>query len=1018
MADKVGKETGLVTNYGRPVYEMEDGSRVSEMSDTFKYKGKIINIPTIHGGRQYSQNELIKMLDANDIKPTSTHSTFEEAEKAARERSDNMTMHKAKASGGVMMAQQGQTILPMTQVTSAPQGGGPKAANPAAVKPLVAPQQQAPRPGEVDPRDGAVQEVAQEMQKKQAPAPQPAPVMAQPQIGGLAAPAQQMAPPMMAKGGMKDDAPEGLAVMIGLGAPTPSYEEAAEGNPPPGATKEEVADDQLVLLSEGELVVPANVVRFHGLGTYEGMRREALMGLQQMENSGQIEYVSGGAEKADPIDDNGGLVKAQAGVSLAGAPLSPIGGFPLNPPNPGLIVPGMIGPGDLRRQLPGAYPPPRTPIVRSPEEMQRLKDIEAASARFVTTPNNQTTPTVPATSATSTTPLGRQPTPVIPTETTSIVAPNVGQYTQSQDPGTSDPDPDPPADPCPPGYKMNADTGVCEPVAPPTAAPRAREDDPSDSGEQPVGATAVFGGTSQDGRLVGSTSYDFSRQSSEGSGFGILGALLGGSDQVVLTDRNTGRKAVMAKSTYEAMKADRTNPENNAFIQQLMDTQALIDADYARSRPDQGMFSDITGNKKRNYETTTAKGMAEGLGLDYTGQSLAEIMIIAEAQGQTGSDTTATTTTPTTGAVASTALGAPDPSYFGALSGAVTGGPTAGYQPGLTAVTQLANEELMQLNKTFSGIDTQAELAFGRPSNRQAPVSIAEQMKALELMREGKAGSFERTDGSKVSFGGIDNMQPGTRLALDIKRNQLEQSMTPDARRRIIDEGIDEEAAAFESGFYDEQRVAERNAAAQRAAGEERERVMERARAGDFDDSFNPTPAERYRANKAVADAEARKQARDRGADEETARRTTAVTDSQGNPVRQGGDGPNAGTVVTSGPEKEDDDPGKSIVCTEMYRQTQLEDWARTMKIWDTYQKKYLTPLHEVGYHYLFKPYVRGMQNSGILTNVGAFFAQKRTQHLRHVLTKGRAKDSFVGNVWCKIIHPIVYLVGKMVYKK
>jgi len=58
------------------------------------------------------------------------------------------------------------------------------------------------------------------------------------------------------------------------------------------------------------------------------------------------------------------------------------------------------------------------------------------------------------------------------------------------------------------------------------------------------------------------------------------------------------------------------------------------------------------------------------------------------------------------------------------------------------------------------------------------------------------------------------------------------------------------------------------------------------------------------------------------------------------------------------------------------------------------------------------------MQNSGILTNVGAFFAQKRTQHLRHVLTKGRAKDSFVGNVWCKIIHPIVYLVGKIVSKK
>ena len=162
---------------------------------------------------------------------------------------------------------------------------------------------------------------------------------------------------------------------------------------------------------------------------------------------------------------------------------------------------------------------------------------------------------------------------------------------------------------------MNSTTGVCEPITAQTSTPRAREDDPSDSGEQPFGATAVFGGTSQDGRLVGATSYDYGLQSSEGSAFGIMGALLGGSDQVVLTDRNTGRKAVMAKSTYEAMKADRTNPENNAFIQQLMDTQALIDADYARSRPDQGMFSDITGNKKKNYETTTAKGMAEGLGL-------------------------------------------------------------------------------------------------------------------------------------------------------------------------------------------------------------------------------------------------------------------------------------------------------------------------------------------------------------------------------------------------------------------
>tara|TARA_Y100001933_G_scaffold248279_1_gene281986 strand:+ start:381 stop:4424 length:4044 start_codon:yes stop_codon:yes gene_type:complete len=118
-----------------------------------------------------------------------------------------------------------------------------------------------------------------------------------------------------------------------------------------------------------------------------------------------------------------------------------------------------------------------------------------------------------------------------------------------------------------------------------------------------------------------------------------------------------------------------------------------------------------------------------------------------------------------------------------------------------------------------------------------------------------------------------------------------------------------------------------------------------------------------------------------------------------------------------------DDDPvadstdtgGKGIVCTEMYRQTQLEDWAKAMKIWYIYQKKYLSPLHEKGYHWLFKPYVTGMKKSTTLTGLGAYLARKRTEHLKHVLTKGKTKDSIVGNIFCKIIHPIVYVAGNIV---
>jgi len=95
-----------------------------------------------------------------------------------------------------------------------------------------------------------------------------------------------------------------------------------------------------------------------------------------------------------------------------------------------------------------------------------------------------------------------------------------------------------------------------------------------------------------------------------------------------------------------------------------------------------------------------------------------------------------------------------------------------------------------------------------------------------------------------------------------------------------------------------------------------------------------------------------------------------------------------------------------------MYRQTQLVDWQHAMKTWDVYQKRYLTPYHETGYHWLFQPYVKGMKKSSVLTDLGAMLAKHRTQHLRHVLTKGKAKDDIIGNIWCKIIHPLVYVAG------
>ena len=149
---------------------------------------------------------------------------------AEQERPSMLKRLLGMEQGGIMMAQQGQAVLPVTEALHR-KAAGPK--QPCGTTPIGV-AQQAPRPRSTDPRDVAIQEVSQKMQTKAAPPPeQPMPMAP---VGGLAAPQQPSAEPvpMMAKGGTPEEKPEGLAVMIGLGAPTPSYEEAAEGNPPPG----------------------------------------------------------------------------------------------------------------------------------------------------------------------------------------------------------------------------------------------------------------------------------------------------------------------------------------------------------------------------------------------------------------------------------------------------------------------------------------------------------------------------------------------------------------------------------------------------------------------------------------------------------------------------------------------------------------------------------------------------------------------------------------------------------------
>lgn len=68
---------------------------------------------------------------------------------------------------------------------------------------------------------------------------------------------------------------------------------------PVGSTQQEVRDDIPAQLSEGEFVLPADVVRYHGLEKIMELRDEAKAGLQKMEAMGQM----GNSEEATLPDD-------------------------------------------------------------------------------------------------------------------------------------------------------------------------------------------------------------------------------------------------------------------------------------------------------------------------------------------------------------------------------------------------------------------------------------------------------------------------------------------------------------------------------------------------------------------------------------------------------------------------------------------------------------------------------------------------------------------------------------------
>lgn len=71
----------------------------------------------------------------------------------------------------------------------------------------------------------------------------------------------------------------------------PMYDEVSGNEIPVGSTADNVRDDIEIMISEGEYVLPADVVKWHGLKHIMDMQDEAKMGLMGMAMDGLIQYV-------------------------------------------------------------------------------------------------------------------------------------------------------------------------------------------------------------------------------------------------------------------------------------------------------------------------------------------------------------------------------------------------------------------------------------------------------------------------------------------------------------------------------------------------------------------------------------------------------------------------------------------------------------------------------------------------------------------------------------------------------
>jgi len=382
---------------------------------------------------------------------------------------------------------------------------------------------------------------------------------------------------------------------------------------PVGSTQEEVRDDIPAQLSEGEFVFPADVVRYIGLEKLMQMRQEAKRGLEMMDKMGQM----GNSDEA-VIPDDVPFDMSDLDMEDDGVLEFQTGGF---------VQPqGFTGIAGYQPSQFTSYTPQFTPYTPVPMPTGQTM------AQQYTPPTQQFTPTV------------SQQTPTFE-QLTGAAQPSPGGYdemrTYVNDAGMEMQIPfkdGKPIYPIPEGYKVKGEavdtTTDVKTETTQTAAPEQQDsgDEPSDpfagkntvrlGGEVYTGKSGFVGDGVRSrrttGEIMNTQQYAVGTASSatkptSGIVAGIKDTFTGitNRDQMTLTNKD-GVTVAMSKDLYEEIIADKFGVDRQEMLDNLFEQQKQVE-------------KELGDNYSKDVDNQRARELAKDLGVEYKGQSTAEL---------------------------------------------------------------------------------------------------------------------------------------------------------------------------------------------------------------------------------------------------------------------------------------------------------------------------------------------------------------------------------------------------------